>query len=212
MSRTRKRWPTGSSRGNRFCRTVLPMTQTALPACSSASVQIRPSVSAHCWAVKNCGGRCRSPVGGVARPQITVTTGPAARPRARRRSALSIASTSRHVEVGRLRPAAAAAEALAGRIGRMLAPSLEICSATARSRRCRGSPWRSTAATPMTMPSMVRNERSMLRRTDLANGEDDGGEEHQAALPLRTSPRRGRRGSGRCAGHRPPCRARGSPS
>ena len=39
---SRKRWPSGSSSRKRLCCTVEPITQTALPACSSAAENVRP--------------------------------------------------------------------------------------------------------------------------------------------------------------------------
>ena len=91
------------------------MTQTALPDCSSASVQIRPSVSGHCWAVKNwlvVPLIVGLPIGGVVHGEHRGLG--LRRDRADAGDLILDRGDVVHVEIGRLRAAAAAAEALAG--------------------------------------------------------------------------------------------------
>src|ERR1051325_7549411 len=163
-SRIRKRWPTGSSRGKGFGWGVEPMMQTALPDCSSASVQIRPSVRAHCWAVKNWAVVppilvCQLAALWTARP-VDWAWGATARTPA---TCSWIAATSLMSKSGACGPPPPRPKPWPGRIWRMLAPRLEICWATAWVAPLPSVTIVTTAATPMTIPSTVRNERSRCR-------------------------------------------------
>ncbi len=184
MSRMRKRSPTGSSPRNRFCWTVEPMMQTALPACSSASVQIRPSVERPLLGGEELRGRAvdRASANWPRCAPRGPTTAPAARPRGRRRPA---------PRSPRRRPCRNRAPAARRRRGR------------SPGRGGSGGCWRrgskSAAATAAVAPLPERHhrhhrgdadddaehgqERAQQVPPDLADGEDDGGEEHRR-LPV----------------------------
>ena len=190
--------------------------QTALPDCSSASFQIRPAVSAHCWAMKNCAVVPFTVVCQLAALCTASTEDCACGATARTPATCSwIASTSDISKSGACAPPPPRPKPWPGRICRMFAPRLEICSATAAVAPLPSVTMVTTAATPITMPSTVRKERSMCRRISrTARMMVVKNISRAPPLVVRSARcfRSGRRGNGRWSGHRPPCRARASPS
>ena len=164
MRPTRSSRPIGSCPWKRFFSTTVPMMHTALPAASSAGVKDRPEVSVmFCtsipaapmpWAVVDHFTPLFMATAPICRSPATAFTPPTCSP---------IASTSAAVK-GRIAPAPAARPCELGRIIRVLAPSALIWVRTEAVTPLPTVTMVITAATPMTMPSTVRNDLSKCRR------------------------------------------------